>query len=172
MKTKLFLILAFIFCLLFVGCSGSTNENDALATKDIYGTYEGSGSLTKYEVERSETDLKNQRYLFITGDREETKSELDGIVISFEEYDEDIIRYENKRTGSSGELIYNSDTNKWEYTADYPLGTLSASAVFEKNAEGIHATLVFTQTFEREHFENPEPSDGVNEFTLDLTKQE
>ena len=66
--------------------------------------------------------------------------------------------------------MYNSDTGQWEHNADYPLGTVSTAIVFTKDADGTHATFVFTQTFERDHFENPEPSDGVNEFTLYLTK--
>jgi hypothetical protein len=172
MNKKLLLTLPLILCLLLAGCSENKDEGGTLKTKDIYGTYEGSGSATKYEVERIETDINNQRYLFITGDVRETQSEFDGIVITFEEYDKDIIRYQNKQTGASGELILNSSTGQWEYDADYPLGTVSATVSFNKDAEGTHAIFVFTQTFERDHFENTEPSNGVNEFTLNLTKTE
>lgn len=157
-------------CLLLTGCSESESADSTLKIKEIYGTYEGSGSATKYEVERIEADIINQRYLFITGDARETQGEFDGIVITFEEDEEDTIRYENKHTNSNGELVYNSDTGKWEHNADYPLGTVSTAVVFTKDADGTRATFVFTQTFERDHFENPEPSDGVNEFTLYLTK--
>ncbi len=170
MNKKLLLTLPLIFCLLLAGCSENKDEGGTLKTKDIYGTYEGTGSVTKYQVERNETDINNQRYLFITGDARETQSEFDGIVMTFEEFDKDIIRFENKNTGASGELIYNSNTGQWEYNADYPLGTVSATTSFTKDAEGTHAIFVFTQTFERDHFENPEPSNGVNEFTLNLTK--
>lgn len=159
-----------VFCLLFAGCSENGNEDGTLKMKDICGTYEGSGSATKYEVERIEADIKNQRYLFITGDAKETQGEFGGIVITFEEHEEDTIWYENKHTGANGELAYNSDTGQWEHKADYPLGTVSTAVVFAKDADGVSATFVFTQTFERDHFENPKPSDGVNEFTLYLTK--
>ncbi len=157
-------------CLLLTGCSASESADGTLKITEIYGTYEGSGSTTKYEVERIETDIKNQRYLFITGDAREIQGEFDGIVITFEEDEEDTIRYENMHTASNGELVYNSDTGQWEHNADYPLGTVSTAVVFTKDADGTQATFVFTQTFERDHFENPEPSDGVNEFTLYLTK--
>jgi len=157
-------------CLLLTGCSASDSADGTLKTTEIYGTYEGSGSTTKYEVARSEADLKNQRYLFITGDARETQDKFDGIVITFEEDEEDTIRYENKHTGANGELVYNSDTRQWEHKADYPLGAVSTAVAFIKDADGVHATFVFTQTFERDHFENPKPSDGVNEFTLYLTK--
>ncbi len=170
MKKGFILTLTLVFCLLFAGCSGKGNEGGTLKMKDIYGTYEGSGSTTKYEVERSEADINNQRYLFITGDERETQGEFDSIVITFKEDDEDTIWYQNTHTGSNGELVYNSGTGQWEHKADYPLGTVSTAVVFTKGADGIHATFVFTQTFERDHFENPEPSDGVNEFTLNLTK--
>ncbi|HBR08682.1 MAG TPA: hypothetical protein DD735_07290 [Clostridiales bacterium] len=168
MKKGFILALPLIFCLLLAGCS--EKEDGTLKKKDIYGTYEGSGSVTKYEVPRTEADIKNQRYLFITGDERETQGTFDGIVITFEEDDEDTIWYQNKHTGSSGELVYHSGTGQWEHKADYPLGTVSSAVVFTKDADGTHATFVFTQTFERDHFENPEPSDGVNEFTIYLTK--
>ena len=157
-------------CILLTGCSEGESADGTLKIKEIYGTYEGSGSATKYEVERNQADIKNQRYLFITGDEREVQGEFDSLVITFEEDDEDTILYQNKRTGSNGELVYNSDTGQWEHKADYPLGTVSTAVTFTKDADGIHATFVFTQTFEREHFENPEPSDGVNEFTLYLIK--
>ena len=170
MKKGFILTLALVFCLLFAGCSEDGNESGALKTKDIYGTYEGLGSATKYEVPRIDTDIKNQRYLFITGDEREAGGEFDGLVITFEEDDGDTIWCQNKHTGSNAELVYNSGTGQWEHKADYPLGTVSTAVVFTKDADGIHAAFVFTQTFERDHFENPEPSDGVNEFTLYLTK--
>ena len=159
-------------CILFTGCSESESADGALKTKDIYGTYEGSGSATKYEVPRSETDIKNQRYLFITGDEREMQGAFDGLVFTFEKDDEDkdTIFYQNKKGPANGELEYSSATGQWECNADYPLGTVSTAVAFTKDADGIHATLVFTQTFERDHFENPEPSDGVNQFTLTLTK--
>ena len=170
MKKRFILVLPLVFCLLFAGCSENGDEGGNLKMKDIYGTYEGSGSATKYEVERVEADVENQRYLFITGDARETQGEIDGIIITFEEHEEDTIWYENKLTGANGELAYNSDTGQWEYKADYPLGTVSTAVVFKKDADGTSATFVFTQTFERDHFENPEPSDRVNELTLYLTK--
>ena len=157
-------------CILLTGCTEGESADGALKIKEIYGSYEGSGSATKYEVERNQSDIKNQRYLFITGDARETQGEFDGLVITFEEDDENTIWYQNKHTGSNGELVYNSDTGQWEHKADYPLGSVSTAATFTKDANGIHAIIVFTQTFERDHFENPEPSDGVNEFTLNLTK--
>lgn len=157
-------------CILLTGCSKGESADGTLKIKEIYGTYEGSGSATKFEVERNQADIKNQRYLFITGDEREVQGEFDSLVITFEEDDEDTIWYQNKHTGSNGELVYNSDTGQWEHKADYPLGTVSTAVTFTKDADGIHATFVFTQSFEREHFENPEPSDGVNEFTLNLTK--
>jgi hypothetical protein len=170
MKTRFLSALTLVFCLLLTGCSESGSGNGALNVKEICGTYEGSGSTTKYEVERNQADIKNQRYLFITGDERETQGAFEGLVITFEEDDENTIWYQNKHTGSNGELVYNSGTGQWEHKADYPLGTISTAVVFTKDADGIHATFVITQTFERDHFENPEPSDGVNEFTLNLTK--
>lgn len=157
-------------CILLTGCSESESADGTLKINEIYGTYEGSGSATKYEVERNQADIKNQRYLFITGDERETQGAFDGLVITFEEDDENTIWYQNKHTGSNGELVYNSGTGQWERKTDYPLGTVSTAVVFTKGADGIHATFVLTQSFERDHFENPEPSDGVNEFTLNLTK--
>lgn len=170
MKKNFILALPLIFCLMFAGCSVNEKEGGTLKIEDVYGTYEGWGSATKYEVERTETDVKNQRYLFITGDARESQEKFDGIVITFQEYEEGIILYENKNTGLGGELAYNADTGQWEYKADYPLGSVSTSVVFIKEADGTNATFTFTQTFEREHYENPQASDGVNEFTLNLTK--
>lgn len=170
MKKRFIFALPLVFCLLFAGCSESENSDDSLKVKEILGTYEGSGRTTKYEVERSEADITKREYLFITGDGREAGGDFDGIVITFEKHRENDIWYRNQITGGGGELSYNADSRQWEGRVDYPLGTKYTVANFTKDANGIHATLVITQTFEREHFENREPSDGVNEFTLNLTK--
>lgn len=165
-KTRI-LFTAFLFMLLLAACS----EGEALQIKDITGTYVGTGSATKNEVVRTQADINNQRYLFITGDKRETEGDFSDIIIEFEDTGEkDTIWYKNSLTGSGGELIYNSATGHWEGGADYPLGTVNTSVVFAREGGEIHATFVFTQSFERETFENPEPSDGVNEFTIHLIK--
>ena len=174
MKRFLVLLLTLLMAFGMVSCKDDDNsaaKGEALQMKELFGTYVGSGSVTKKEVTRTQTDIDNQRYLFITGDKRETESEFSDIIIEFEEVaEEDTIRYNNKLTGSSGELIYNSASGQWEYMADYTLGTVSSAVIFSKDKNGIHANFVFTQSFEREHYENPEPSDGVNEFTIYLTK--
>ncbi|MDD2956247.1 MAG: hypothetical protein PHD67_08020 [Oscillospiraceae bacterium] len=173
MKARFLSALTLVFCLLLAGCSENGSGNGVLNVKEICGAYEGSGSATKYEVERIEADITNQRNLFVTGDRRETGGNFDGIVITFEDFEGDgksPIWYRNGISGGGGELSYNADSGQWEGRADYPLGTLSTVVTFTKDTDGIHATFVLTQTFEREHFENPKPSDGVNEFTLSLTK--
>lgn len=174
MKTRSLLALALVFCLLLAGCPESGSGNGALKVKEICGTYEGSGSVTKYEVERIEADITNRRNLFVTGDRRETGGDFDGIVMTFEDFEgngKSPIWYRNEISGGGGELHYNADSGQWEGRADYPLGTLSTAVAFTKDADGIHAAFVLTQTFERDHFENPEPSDGVNQFTLNLTRK-
>lgn len=174
MKKIYLIILTIILFVMLGGCEqdeGETKTNNGkLKTKELYGTYEGSGTVTKYDVQRTKSEIDNQKYLFITGDIRETQDEFDGIVITIEEDDENTIWYSNNSTGSNGVLAYNSSTGLWESTVDYPLGTLSARASFSKDNGEIQAKFIFTQSFERENFENPEPSDGVNEFTLDLIK--
>lgn len=76
MKSKILLALLLVFCVLLTGCSAGESADGTLKITEIYGTYEGSGSTTKYEVERIEDDLKNQRYLFITGDARETQDKI------------------------------------------------------------------------------------------------
>ena len=173
MKKMFIIIMAAILLLMLASCEkdeGGSGDG-VLKTKDLFGTYEGHGSVTKYGVPRTQPDIKNQRYLFITGDERETQDEFDGIVITFEEDEEDTIWYVNNNTASSGKFAYNSDSGLWEYEADYPLGTLKAVSSFSKVGDEIQAKFVFTQSFDSEHYENPEPSDDVNEFTLYLTKK-
>ena len=172
MRKIYFVILTFILFLMLGGCEQDKGEanNGKIKTKELYGTYEGSGTVTKYEAQRTKLDIDNQRYLFMSGDIRETQDDFDGIVITIEEDNENTIWYSNNNTGLNGTLAYNSDSGLWEHTVDYPLGTLSVKASFSKQGGEINGKFIFTQSFEREHFENPEPSDGVNEFTLYLTK--
>lgn len=175
MKKKIILLFtAFLSIFLLAACGDNDNsmsKGESLKTKDIIGTYVGAGNATKNEVARTQADINNQRYLFITGDGRESEGDFSDIVIEFEDTGEkDILSYKNSITGSNGELIYNSATGHWEGGADYPLGTVNTVVAFDREGGELRATFVFTQTFERETFENPEPSDGVNEFTLHLIK--
>lgn len=175
MKSRMMMLIYSILLLCSItilgSCSKETTSNEtSIRTKDIIGTYEGSGELTKYEVVRSEADLTNQRYLFVSGNRSETEGKIDHLVFTFEEDEKDSIWYTNALTGVSGTLVYDAATTSWTTQMDYPLGTLVIAAAFSKQNDGIQVRITYTQSFEREHFENPEPSDGINEFTMTLRK--
>lgn len=171
MKRILPLLLTLLLAFSLAGCGGEDSgggEAD-LNDKDILGTYIGTGSVTKEEVVRKQADIDNGRYLFELGDKSNAGGEFTNVVFEFEE-DEDGIWFTNKATGLSGKLIYDSSSGQWEGKVDYPIGTLELSADFSREDGGIHARIVFTQSFERETFENPEPTDGVNEVTMELEK--
>ena len=171
MKKLLVILLISVVTFSLIGCS-KEEEEGVLKTKDLYGTYQGQGTVTKEEVAVDRNAYKG-KYLMMPGDISGNGNEFSNVLFDFEESfneDENEMHYSNHVIGVDGSLIYNSSTDQWEGRSDYPSGDLLCEVKFSKIGNEIHAKVVWTQSYFREHFENPDPTDGVNEITMELIK--